>query len=64
MAGNLKPLGQIFEPKSSEPNTTPSLREALGQPHETIDTYKVTVSLHALLKELLDKAVHRKGQGY
>ena len=64
MAGTLKALGQIFEPKPSEPKTTPSLREALDQPLETIDTYKVTPSLRALLKELLDKAVHRKGQGY
>ena len=64
MAGSLKPLGQIFEPKPTEPRTTPSLRELLTQPVEALDTYKVTPSLHALLKELLDKAVHRKGQGY
>jgi hypothetical protein len=60
----LKPIGQIFEPKPTEPKTTPSLREALDQPLETIETYKVTPSLHALLKELLEKAIHRKGQGY
>ena len=64
MAGSLKPLGQIFEPKPTEPRTTPSLRELLTQPVEALDTYKVTPSLHALLKELLDKAVHCKGQGY
>jgi hypothetical protein len=64
MAASLKPLGQIFEPKPNEPSTTPSLRELLAQPVEALDTYKVTPSLHALLKELLDKAVHRKGQGY
>src|SRR5208337_4510986 len=64
MAASLKPLGQIFEPKPTEPRTTPSLRELLTQPVEALDTYKVTASLHALLKELLDKAVHRKGQGY
>jgi hypothetical protein len=64
MSVSLKPLGQIFRPKPTEPQTTPSLREALEKPLETIDDYKITPSLCALLKEVLDTAVHRKGQGY
>lgn len=64
MPSSLKPLGEIFQPKPTEPRTTPSLREALSQPAETIDSYKVTPSLRSLLGEILDKAVHRKGQGY
>jgi hypothetical protein len=64
MPSSLKPLGEIFQPKPTEPRTTPSLREALSQPVETIDSYKVTPTLRSLLGEILEKAVHRKGQGY
>src|SRR3990172_9206943 len=64
MASNLTELGLIVQPKSSEPETTPSLREALSKPDRTVDSYYITPSLRAILRELFDTAVNRKGQGY
>jgi hypothetical protein len=63
-ASPLKQLAQIVRPKPSEPRTTPSLKEALADPIGTLDSYLVTPSLRASLREVLDKAVHGKGQGY
>ena len=64
MAISLKELSLIFQPKAQEPDTTPSLRGALGQPAKTIDSYYITPSLRALIKEILDSAINQKGQGY
>lgn len=64
MATSLKELGQIIQPKTSEPETTPSLRDALSHPARTIDSYYVTASIRAILKEIFDTATNRKGQGY
>jgi hypothetical protein len=64
MAPALKELSHIFQPKTEEPDTTPSLRGALSQPVKTIDSYYITPSLRALIKEILDTAVNQKGQGF
>ncbi len=64
MRGGLQHLGQIVRPKAKEPNTTPSLRDALADPLGTLDSYLVTPSLRTALREVLDTAVHKKGQGY
>jgi chromosomal replication initiation ATPase DnaA len=63
-ASPLQQLAQIVQPKPSEPRTTPSLKEAIADPIGTLDSYLVTPSLRAALREILDKAVHAKGQGY
>jgi hypothetical protein len=64
MPNGLQPLGHIVRPKPNEPNTTPSLREAIADPVGTLDSYLVTPSLWTAFREVLDKAVHKKGQGY
>jgi hypothetical protein len=64
MQSQLKILREIIQPKAMEPDTTPSLRDALSKPQRTIDSYYITPSLRTLLKEILDAAIHRKGQGY
>lgn len=64
MSLELKELGRIVQPKPTEPDTTPSLRDALTRPLETVESYYVTAALRAIVREVLDTAVHRKGQGY
>jgi hypothetical protein len=64
MPSGLQHLGQIVRPKPKEPNTTPSLRDAIADPVGTLDSYLVTPSLRTALQEILDNAVHKKGQGY
>jgi hypothetical protein len=64
MAASLKELGHILQPKPARPETTPTLRELLVEPVKTVDAYYITPSLRALLKEVLETAVHKKGQGY
>lgn len=64
MPGTLKALGQHFQPKESEPDTTPSLRDALKHPAQTVGSYYVTPSIRSIVKEVLETVVHGKGQGY
>jgi hypothetical protein len=61
---SLRELSLIFQPKPEEPETTPSLREALSKPLETIDSYYITSSIQSILKEILNAALNKKGQGY
>lgn len=64
MSVSLKELGRIIQPKAHEPDTTPSLRDALTKPLQTVESYYITPSLRAIFKEVLETVVHRKGQGY
>src|SRR5262249_51150068 len=64
VTSSLKELGQIIQPKASDPKTCPSLKETLEQPPETVDSFYVTPSLRSLLRGLFDCAVHKRGQGF
>ena len=64
MASSLKALGQLFQPKQDEPDTTPSLRDALTKPARTVASYYVTAAIRTLLRDIFDVVVHGRGQGF
>jgi hypothetical protein len=52
VTSSLKELGQIIQPKASDPKTCPSLQDAPERPPETVDSFYVTPSLRSLLRGL------------
>lgn len=64
MTPALKELKQVVTVKSEPPQTTPSLREALGRPGDTVGCYYFTQSLARIFAEVFDCVVNRKGQGF
>jgi len=64
MAPALKELKQVVTVKPEPPQTTPSLRDALGKPDATVGCYYFTQSLASIFAEVFDCAVNRKGQGF
>jgi len=61
---SLKELQEIVTVKDVPPETTPSLREALSRPIETVGCYYFTPSLRTYAREVFDCAANRKGQGF
>ena len=64
MPSELRELQEIVVVKPEPPETTPSLRDALGKVQSTVGCYYFTQSLAGVFKEVFDCAVNRKGQGF
>lgn len=64
MPTELKELQEIVAVKPEPPETTPSLRDALGKAEPTVGCYYFTQSLAGIFKEVFDCAANKKGQGF
>ena len=64
MPTDLKSLNQLIQVKPEMPETTPSLRDAISKPKATVGCYLFTSTLRQYIREILESAIHKKGQGY
>jgi len=61
---DLKSLNQLIQVKAEMPETTPSLRDAISKREATVGCYLFTSTLRQYFREILESAIHKKGQGY
>jgi hypothetical protein len=64
MAIKLKELSQIIKPKETRPEATPTLRDALTKPQQTVECYYFTPSLKTVYSEIFECVIHKRGQGF